>query len=221
MGKEWVQKAISLLDDSLNPIIQELNDLDWKQSLSPNNDKLARHLSAFANLPGGGFMVFGIEDKSGAIIGVSSQDSKNIIEKLGNLGRDAVDPVIRIDHATELYQGKPLLFVHIYESSVKPVHLRSGGIEDSYIRSGGSTRKASRQEIGGLMLNSKTPQFEELHCSSLKRGDEILTALDFSGIYELLDKPIPQDRTEILRFLVSEKLFNQHDKASRLRRDRR
>lgn len=211
MGKEWTQKAISLLEDSLNPIIQELNELDWKESLSPNKEKLARHLSAFANLPGGGFMVFGIQDKSGAVIGVSSQESKIIIEKLSNLGRDAVDPVITIDHATELYQEKPLLFVHIHESSVKPVHIRSGGIEDSYIRSGGSTRKASRQEIGGLMLNSKTPQFEELHCSSLRSSDEILTALDFRGIYELLDKPIPQDRSEILRFLVSEKLVDQHD----------
>lgn len=211
MTKSWVQRAISLLDDSRSPIIQELNELDWKASLSPHNEKLSRHLSAFANLPGGGFMVFGIEDKSGAVIGVSPQASKSILEKLSNLGRDAIDPVIRIDHSTELYQGKPLLFVQIEESSEKPVHLRSGGLEDSYIRSGGSTRKASRQEIGGLMLNSKTPQFENLHCSSLKSGDEILTTLDFRGIYELLDKPIPQDRTEILRFLVSEKLVDKHD----------
>lgn len=202
---------MELLNDSLTPIVQELNELDWKESLSPNNSKLAQHLSAFSNLPGGGFIVFGIEDKTGEVKGISSQDAKGITEKLSNLGRDAVDPVIRIDHATDLYQGKPLLFVQIKESSVKPVHLKSGGLEDAYIRSGGATRKASRQEIGSLMLNSKTPQFEELHCSSLKSGDEVLSALNFRGIYQLLNRPIPQNRDEILRFLATEKLIDQYD----------
>ena len=59
--KKWINRAFALLENSLYPIPQELNELDWKESLSPNNDKLTRHLSAFANLPGGGFMVFGIE----------------------------------------------------------------------------------------------------------------------------------------------------------------
>jgi len=36
--------------------------------LSPDNTKPCRHLSAFANQPGGGFMVFGIEKKEGGII---------------------------------------------------------------------------------------------------------------------------------------------------------
>ena len=63
MIKNWIQKALDLLAHSLTPIPQELNELDWKEELSPDNAKLSRHLSAFANQPGGGFMVFGIEDK--------------------------------------------------------------------------------------------------------------------------------------------------------------
>jgi len=38
--------------------------------LSPKSDKLAQHLSAFSNHPGGGFIVFGINDKTGDIIGI-------------------------------------------------------------------------------------------------------------------------------------------------------
>ena len=65
--KSWINRAMALLDKSLNPIPQELNELDWKEDLSPNNQKLSKHLSAFSNLPGGGFLVFGVENKAGII----------------------------------------------------------------------------------------------------------------------------------------------------------
>jgi hypothetical protein len=38
-----------LLNRSLNPVPSELNDLDWKSALSDKSDRLAQHLSAFAN----------------------------------------------------------------------------------------------------------------------------------------------------------------------------
>ncbi len=211
MIKNWTNRAFALLEHSLKPIPQELNELDWKESLSPNNDKLIRHLSAFANLPGGGFMVFGIEDNSGKLNGVMQKEASSIIEKLSSLCRDAVFPVIKLDHSVELFQDVPLLFVFITESAAKPVYLKSGTIEDTYIRSGGTTRKASRQEVGGLMLNSKTPQFEELHCSSLKSEQEILNLLDYRSIFKLLNKPVPQSNQEILQWLKDERMIDPID----------
>jgi predicted HTH transcriptional regulator len=213
MAKAWVTKAIELLDDSLNPIPQELNELDWKETLSPSNAKLTKHLSAFANLPGGGFLVFGVQDETGTLIGVSTEQVTAITQKLSSLGRDSLTPVIKIDHSVELYNEVPLLLVYIAENMVKPVHLSSGTIEDTYIRSGGTTRKASRQEVGGLMLNSRTPQFEELHCSPLKTGSDVLDSIDFRGIFSLLNKPVPQNKKEILEGLTSEKLIEEIDGA--------
>ncbi|MEK7263112.1 MAG: ATP-binding protein [Bacteroidota bacterium] len=213
MIKNWINKAIALLEHSLLPIPQELNELDWKEELSPNNEKIIRHLSAFANLPGGGFIVFGVEDNTGKLIGVSKTQSTEIIKKLSNLGRDAVMPVIKLDHAIELFHNVPLLFVFVTESAAKPVHLRGGTIEDTYIRTGGTTRKASRQEVGGLMLNSKTPQFEELHCSSLKSEQEILNLLDYRSIFNLLNKPVPQNNQEILQWLTDERMIDPIDGA--------
>lgn len=184
---------------ALPPIPQELNELDWKEDLSPDNAKLCRHLSAFANQPGGGFMVFGIEDKPLRLVGVTQQTAENVVQRLGSLGRDSMNPVVTIDHAIETYQDVPLLFIHVRESAIKPVHLKSGTMEDAYIRSGGTTRKASRQEIGGLMLNSKTPHFEELHASKLKAAPEVLDVLDYRSIYKLLGKPVPQSNDEVLQ----------------------
>jgi predicted HTH transcriptional regulator len=173
--------------------------------------KLTHHLSAFANNPGGGFIVFGIENKTAKPVGISKKETEVIIQKLGCLCRDSLNPVVVIDHAIEVYNSVPLLFIFIKESSVKPVHLKSGTIEDAYIRTGGTTRHASRHEIGALMLNSKTPHFEELHASRLKTFPEIKALLDFRNIFKLLNKPVPQTDSEIIRWLADEKMIDKLD----------
>ena len=63
--KNWINKAISYLDKSLGKIPSELNEIDWKITLSPNNEKLCKHIAAIANLPAGGFLTFGVDDKTG------------------------------------------------------------------------------------------------------------------------------------------------------------
>ena len=39
--KNWENKVLELLSKSLNSIPVELNEMDWKQNLSPNKDRLA------------------------------------------------------------------------------------------------------------------------------------------------------------------------------------
>lgn len=207
--KIWINKALEYLSKSLGEIPQELNELDWKENLSPNNDKLVRHLSAFANHPGGGYMVFGIDDKTGVSKGISKDDTQKIIEKLSNLARNNIEPIVAIDHTLEQFKGKEILIVYISESAIKPVQIAGKSIEESYIRSGSSTRKASRQEIGGLMLNSKTPVFEELHASKLKNALEVITYLDYASVFKLLNKPVPTDMAEIMKWMQDEKMIHQ------------
>ena len=209
--KVWLLKALEYLNQSLGKVPQELNELDWKETLSPKTEKLSQHICAFANLPGGGFIVFGIADKTATPKGITKTDADSIVEKLSNLCRDTVSPLVIMDHAIHEYEGIPLLFVHFNESAIKPVHLASKTVEDSFIRSGGTSRKASRQEIGGLMLNSKTPVFEELHASKLKNHVEIMTLLDYPTIYKLLKKPVPSVADEIMYWLQGEKVITQVD----------
>ncbi len=205
--KEWISKAKDCLSHSLSKVPQELNELDWKETLSPNNEKLCRHISAFANHPGGGYVVFGIDDKTAIPKGINATEAANIVQRLASLCRDGVSPLVSIDHSIEEVDGTHLLFVHIRESAVKPVHIAGKTIEDSYIRSGGTTRKASRQEVGGLMLNSKTPVFEELHASTLKNEIEVMTLLDYATIYRLLKKPVATSSQEIMQWLTDEKMI--------------
>ena len=157
--KPCIKKALQYLEHSFRSIPQELNKLDWKENLSPNNDKLCRHLSVFANHPGGGFLVFGIDDIAGKVIGISRENSNEIIKKLANLFRDKVDTVVMLDHSIEEFHKQNVLIVYIKESAIKPVHIARKSIEESFIRSGSTTRKASRQEIGGMTNASLRQRF--------------------------------------------------------------
>lgn len=209
--KNWIPKAIAYLESSLGKVPTELNEIDWKASLSPKNDKLCKHISAFANLPGGGFIVFGVDDTTGKLLGITKTEADSIMERLASLCRDGVNPLARIDHSIETFRGSELLFVHIRESAIKPVFLSGQNIEESYIRTGGTTRKASRQEVGALMLNSKTPTWEEIHASKLLNDVEVITLLEYDKILELLKKPVPSTVAEIIRWLLDEKMIEDVD----------
>lgn len=207
MTTDWVDKALDMLKKTLRPIPQELNELDWKERLSTNKSRLTEHLSAFANYPGGGFMVFGICDKTGEVLGINREECNQIIDKLSNLSRNALEPPIRLLHAIRTFQNHPIFIIHIEESEVKPVHLRAKSLEYCFIRSGGTTRKASRQDVGNMLLNSKPLRWEELHSSSLLTSREMATLLDYRTIFELLDRPIPEDSQEIIRWMLKEKMI--------------
>ncbi len=209
--KIWINKAKEYLEKSLGRVPSELNEIDWKENLSPNNDKLCRHISAFANLPGGGFLAFGIDNKTGNIIGIKRNEVNTIVDKLASLCRDGVEPLVGIDHSIETFREKEILLIYIKESAVKPVHLKGKSIEESFIRSGGTTRKASRQDVGALMLNSKNPTWEELHSSKLLSDVEIISLLDYSKILDLLKKPAPTSLTEIMQWLDDEKMLKNVD----------
>jgi len=155
--KAWMTKGLDLLTASLEPPKHELNELDWKAALSPDKKRLTEHLSAFANQAGGGYLVFGV-DSDGKPEGIDEKEVETAVNQLANLGRAGLEPPLALDHAVVDFGSARLLFVHVPESTVKPVHLRGKGLEDAFIRSGGTTRRASRQEIGTMMLNSRTPR---------------------------------------------------------------
>ena len=203
--KHWIAAALNCLEQSLCPVPHEVNELDWKASLSTHKDRLAEHLMAFANHANGGSLVFGVAD-SGELVGVNQSEVAQTVNTLSNLGRDAVEPPLALDHAVVDFKGVALLLVHIPEQGIKPAHRRGKTIEESWVRSGGTTRKASRQEVGALMLNSAIPQWEELRASPLLELDDVLAKLDVATIAKLLERPLPSESTDLAPWLVAEGL---------------
>jgi predicted HTH transcriptional regulator len=202
--KNWITKALGLLSSSLENTKHEHNELDWKIGLSNDKKRLAEHLSAMANFPGGGFLVYGINNV-GDLIGVdNSNEIEVIINTLGNLSRESLDPPIALDFSSENYLGVNLLIVYIAESNIKPVQLRGKNIDHTFIRSAGNTRKASRSDIGAMMLNSRNPRWEELRATNLLTEEELLNELSIEPILEMLNRTLSKNQREIVNWVLGE-----------------
>lgn len=154
------QKCISLLEKSLSPLPQELNELDWKASTC-KAERMAKHLSGFANYSGGGFLVFGIND-TGLVKGLTSSEAELFSSQIANWARDLITPEVRTQIFSFEFKGKPLLGIYIEEAFDKPVHKKNGTLEDSYVRAGGQSRQMTRDEIRQSMMSSRHQRFEEM-----------------------------------------------------------
>lgn len=149
----WVETAIQLLTKSLYPVPQELNEIDWKSGLSDKSERLAQHISAFANYPNGGYLAFGIGNK-GSPMPLDKMEIDGIVQKLGNIARNNLAQPVGIEHSVADYRGNPVLFIRIPEHTEKPVHLRGSDIFESYKRSAGQKIKLSRHEVKQLIAIS-------------------------------------------------------------------
>ncbi len=205
--KDWIELALNLLNHSLKPFPQELNELDWKAHLSMKGTRLAQHLSAFANHAGGGYLAFGVEDGTGKLLGITQKESNATVEKLSNIARQALEPQISLDHFVADYEGSPVLLIRVKESPSKPVQLKGKSVEESFVRVGGTTRKASRQELGSLMLNSKQMVWESLRASGPLSPQQVLNLLDYRTVFELLEHPLPSETDELIAWLSKEKMI--------------
>ncbi|MCB4757023.1 MAG: putative DNA binding domain-containing protein [Elusimicrobia bacterium] len=198
----WLERAQSLLEQSLFPVSQELNSLDWKSGLSPDRKRLAEHISAFANLSGGGFMVFGISP-FGEKQGLTAEQPKHIITQIANIARDGLKPACQIEHAVVQLpsEGRVLLFVFIPESVEKPVHLRGKSLEHSFARSGGQTRKMDETEIRQALLSSRPQRFEELPVLA-SNITEVVDNMDLKPVCDRLGKPYSIDPEKLSEITI-------------------
>lgn len=206
----WLEQAKQFLERSLHPVPNELNELDWKETLSPNTEKLKQHLSAFSVWPGGGYLVFGV-GQNGKPIGIKQNEAETIISKLGSIAREGLEPAIQIHHELSEFEGCPLLFVKIPESYQKPVQFKGRSIEDSFIRSAGQTRRMSKNEIGQAILNSRVLKYEELDSYVSENPQEVLGKLDYAALYGLLNRPVPSTQDLLLEDLKGQKLITVNE----------
>jgi predicted HTH transcriptional regulator len=205
----WVEIAIQNLTKSLNPIAQELNEIDWKSGISDKSDRLAHHISAFANYTGGGFLAYGIAN-DGTSKPLTKEEMDIVIQKLGNIARNNLAQPVGIDHAVIEFKGSSVLFIHIPENTDKPVHLRGSDIYDSYKRSAGQTVKLSRQEVKHLISISTGIDFESQTTMYDISEDDVLKYLDYDSYYSLQDKRLSDTKINILQTLASEDLIKSN-----------
>ena len=205
---DWKEKAIKILRDSLYPIPSELNELDWKSGLSKKSERIAQHISAFANMKGGGILVYGVNN-DGTCFSITKDEIDKIVQTLGNIAHNNLVYSIPIEHSILDYEGYSLLFVYIPEQSDKPVHLRGKDIYTSYCRSAGQTVKMSRNQVKALIATSQGITFEEQVAKGELTKEEVLDLLDYKALYRILDKNLPKSEDSIIDRLTDYKLCKQ------------
>lgn len=209
---DWIEEAKITLERSLTPIPHELNELDWKSDLSDKSDRIAQHISAFANNINGGYLVFGLND-NGSFCELDKNKTDEIIQKIGNIARNNVTPPIAIEHDIIAYEGNKILIIKIPESTNKPVYLRGRTIEDSYKRSAGQTVKMSKQEVKNLISMAIDVDFEMQTALLNISIDEVLALLDFDSYFTLLDRRLPDTKSGILQVLAQDDLVKTHSQS--------
>lgn len=193
----WKEAALDALHRSIQPVPQELNEIDWKGGLSNKTDRLAQHICAFANLSGGGFLVFGINDDA-EFEELDKATIEETTKKLGNIAKNNLAWSIQLEHAVLDYKEHALLFVRIPEQQNKPMYLRGRDIYEAYIRSAGHTVKMSREQVHEMLALSHGLTFEKRVACSAVMEETVLELLDYEKLYELIDKRIPQDRSRVM-----------------------
>lgn len=201
----WKENAIRVLRDSLYPIPSELNELDWKSGLSDKSDRLAQHISAFANMKGGGVLVYGVNN-DGTCFSLNKDIIDKTVQTLGNIAHNNLAYSIQIEHSVMEFDGYNLLFVYIPEQSDKPVHLRGKDIYTSYHRSAGQTVKMSRNQVKALIAASQGITFEQQVAKDCLTKEDVLKLINYKALYRLLDKNIPQSTDSIIERLVDYQL---------------
>lgn len=198
---DWIERARSLLKDSLEPIPCELNDLDWKSGLSDKTDRLAQHISAFTNHTYGGILVYGVND-DGSLFSLTKDQIDNIVKKLGNIAFHNLSSQIQLEHSVQDYEGHSILFIFIPEEFEKPVHLRGKDIYASFYRSGGQTLKMSKKQVEMLIAKSMGISFESSVAIENLTEQDLLKYLDYQALYRLLDKNVPKSSDTIISLMT-------------------
>jgi len=102
-----------------------------------NQDKIAAEMIAMANAKGG-MILFGVEDKTGDIVGLDYTDIQNIGNRTATIASDLVKPQVYIMTEVVSINGKNILIVQIDEGIAKPYKDVNGTI---WMKQGGDKRK--------------------------------------------------------------------------------
>ena len=104
----------------------ETTKVQFKETFTSQKE-IAKEMIAFANTKGG-VILFGVEDKSGKLVGLSYDEIQVISRELGNAANEQVRPTIYIDTEVVRTEEKHFLVCSIEEGKNKPYKNLNGEI---------------------------------------------------------------------------------------------
>lgn len=157
----------------------ETTRVQFKESFTSQKE-IAKEMIAFANTKGG-MILFGVEDKSGKLVGLSYDEIQTISRELGNAANEQVRPTIYIETDVVRVEGKHFLICTVEEGKNKPYKNLNGEI---WVKQGADKRRITENsEILGLFQDAGSYQPDAAGVNGTTLAD-----LDRYAIDEYLQK---------------------------------
>ncbi len=144
--------------------------IEVKRSSGGLSESIATTICAFANLPGGGTIILGLDEaKDFAVVEIA--DIAAQCASLAAQSRTAFDPPVHVDIESVDFESGTLVVAQVHEipASHKPCVLRRSG--RSYLRSFDGDYQMSDLEVQGLISNRTHPSFDMAAVSGATRSD--------------------------------------------------
>jgi len=160
----------------------ESSKVQFKERL-PHLDSLAHELIAFSNSKGG-TIVFGVNDKTGDLNGLSFSEIQHTNQQIVNIASQKIYPPVFLITETITIDDNQLVVVTVEEGISKPYKDANGTI---YVKNGADKRKVTSNDEIARLLGSKSLLADEMEIfdSSIKDLDIRLFAEYFKKEFEM------------------------------------
>jgi ATP-dependent DNA helicase RecG len=161
---------------------------------------IATTLSAFANTPGGGDILLGIDENSG--FKSVRVDPSALKKAIVSIARQSVSPPLSLEFEDVDFEGERVLVVRVSELALtnKPCIVRRTG--KAYLRSWDGDFELSELEIQGLLINRTQPRFDTEEVQAANRSDLSAELVrDYLALARATDRGLARisDDDELLR----------------------
>jgi ATP-dependent DNA helicase RecG len=138
----------------------ELPGVEVKSAAGGLPDSISETISAFANLPGGGLIVLGLDESKG-FKPVALMNAVTLAAGVASRARQAFQPEVHVDVDVTRFEGADLVVARVRElpASAKPCYVKRSG--QAYLRFADGDYTLSQLEIEGFISNRSRPRYDE------------------------------------------------------------
>lgn len=189
--------------------------IEFKVNVRKPED-IGEYISALANsaaLAGKAFayMVWGISDRDHIVVGTSFDPDRAKVgnEALENWLLRLLEPKLHFRFSQVSIEGRSVVILEIERAFRQPVRFRG----QEYIRVGSYKKKLEdfpEKERGLWRIFDQTP-FEDRIAAERVPDGEVLRLLDYPAYFDLLERPLPENRYGILDALSRDGLIRRSD----------
>ena len=147
----------------------DTTDVEVKSAAGGLPESLTSTLSALANLPGGGTVILGLDERAG-FLPVQLPDPQSLMQGLAAKARSYLPPVqLTLDRA--VVEGRTVVVARVHECdpSAKPCRIAATGV--AYLRSYDGDFELSDLEVQGFLGARLPPHFDRAPVEGATRHD--------------------------------------------------